>query len=40
MDWANITKMHTPPPAKPFSPQQACAVQRQFRDRRAIERHC
>ena len=43
MDWANVTKIHTPPSAKRyFSPWRACAVQRQFRDRewRAIESHC
>ena len=45
MDWANVTKIHTPPSAKRYSPpptRRACAVQRQFRDREwpAIESHC
>ena len=43
IDWANATKIHTPPSAKRyFPPWRACAVQRQFRDRewRAIESHC
>ena len=50
MDWANVTKIHTPPSAKRYfhppppttPPRRACAVQRQFRDRerRAIESHC
>ena len=40
MDWANVTKIHTPLSAKRYSPPcRACAVQRQFCDRewRAIE---
>ena len=36
MDWANVTKIRTPPSAKRYfspPPWRACAVQRQFRDR-------
>ena len=33
MDWANVTKIHTPPSTERyFPPWQACAVQRQFGD--------
>ena len=45
MDWANATKIHTPPVGKRyFPPWRACAahVQRQcsLREWRAIESHC
>ena len=43
IDWANATKIHTPPSDKRyFPPWRACAAQRQFRHRewRAIEIHC
>ena len=37
MDWANVTKMHTPPSAKRyFPPWWVCAVEIQFRDREYI----
>ena len=41
MDWANVTKIHTPHQPNAIPPL-TCAVQRQFRDRewRAIESHC
>ena len=43
IDWANATKIHTPPSGKRyFPPWRACAAQRQLRHRewRAIESHC
>ena len=37
MEWANVRKIHTPPSAKRFPPPWwACAVQKQFRDRKYI----
>ena len=46
MNWANVTKRHTPPSAKryfvPPPARRVSAVQTQFRDRewRVIESHC